>query len=786
MKRFFLRRRHRRRPQARHFAAGAVECFEDRRMLAATVIAELPDVLLSATSASSTLQLAEFFDDPAITGSTVEVGTPLGNIFIETYDRVTPLTTTNFLNLVDAGRYQDMFFHRSVNGFVLQGGGFTFPSTGTSTGTVASNGTVVNEFSNWFDPELGGLAEGTELNTRGTIAMAKLGGDPDSATTQWFISVADNSAILDPQNGGFTVFAHVLFDGMSVVDQLMALEVVNAGGVFAELPVINLSSGATSILRENLLLTTSARVQELTYSVTSVSKPELLTAAIVDGQLTVTALNPAAATGQTVQVTVTATDLQGNQVSSVADIYIGVTGPVVVTGPVNVTGVRPTITWTAASGAESYDLWISKMEDQNPAVVETAGVIRQNAITATSFTASSDLSTGIYRAWVRTRNGSTTGAWSTPFDFSVGLTTPGIVSNVTVSAVSGSATQAVIQWEAQTSASGYDVWINKVGQGTLQKTEWVSGTSFEFSVEPGAAYRVWVRGRNAGSVGDWSSGVLYTGSVAAPGPVIVRPIGTGGITTDARPVIAWSSSPTATTYDIWIAPAGSSQAAIRTTSATTSFQPDSDLAEGQYRVWVRAQNAGGNSAWSAPVTFGVRAGGPLQLTGPTGTNIPIRPTLTWSQGFAGSTYQLWVNQLSTGQRVIFETGLSGTSFTATADLAVGSYRAWVREVPASGPASVWSAAFGFVVGSAPDIPSLSTSVASGIPTFTWTTVSGAVRYELWVSLDGTGRVLLESQLTSLTFAATGLQAGSYRAWLRAYDANNAVGGWSSVSLFTIT
>jgi cyclophilin family peptidyl-prolyl cis-trans isomerase len=85
-------------------------------------------------------------------------------------------------------------------------------------------------------------------NIRGTIAMAKLGGDPNSATSEWFFNLADNSASLDfdpnnpndpTANGGFTVFGRVIGSGMDVVDSIAALTVMNFGSPFGALPVVS-------------------------------------------------------------------------------------------------------------------------------------------------------------------------------------------------------------------------------------------------------------------------------------------------------------------------------------------------------------------------------------------------------------------------------------------------------------------------------------------------------------------------------------------------------------------
>jgi peptidyl-prolyl cis-trans isomerase A (cyclophilin A) len=167
----------------------------------------------------------------------------VGEIDIELFYMETPLTVANFLSYVNAGRYNQSFIHRSVPGFVIQGGGFGL--SGNAIVSVPTNAAVPNE---------PGIS-----NLRGTVAMAKLGNDPNSATSQWFINLADNSANLDMQNGGFTVFGRVLGNGMVVADRIAGYQTYNAtaqlGGAFSNLPL-----RSNAFTRENLILFETARV----------------------------------------------------------------------------------------------------------------------------------------------------------------------------------------------------------------------------------------------------------------------------------------------------------------------------------------------------------------------------------------------------------------------------------------------------------------------------------------------------------------------------------------------
>jgi len=140
-------------------------------------------------------------------GTIATFETALGSFDVQLLDDETPITVQNFLNYVTDGDYTNSFFHRLAYGFVLQGGGFLCEAG----------------YYYYIEPDPNIPNEFHRSNVRGTIAMAKTEEGPDSATSQFFFNLADNSADLDHQNGGFTVFGYVLGDGMDVVDRLAGL-----------------------------------------------------------------------------------------------------------------------------------------------------------------------------------------------------------------------------------------------------------------------------------------------------------------------------------------------------------------------------------------------------------------------------------------------------------------------------------------------------------------------------------------------------------------------------------
>jgi len=249
------------------------------------------DISVNINNRTTSINLFNNFDDPFTTGIVANfklTDNSIGNgeINIVLFDQTgegAPITVDNFVNYVNRGSYVNSIIHRSVRSFVIQGGGFIVNNT--TLDLVETNPPIQNEFS------------ANRSNLRGTIAMAKLGNDPNSATSQWFFNLSNNSANLDNQNGGFTVFGEVLSpNDLNTVDAIASLPVVNASSVnpaFDTLPINpkNVDPNSPSLNEdEDFIRFQTITVQntpELTFSVENNSNPNVVTATIGNnGELT--------------------------------------------------------------------------------------------------------------------------------------------------------------------------------------------------------------------------------------------------------------------------------------------------------------------------------------------------------------------------------------------------------------------------------------------------------------------------------------------------------------------
>ena len=186
--------------------------------------------------ASLVFVISAVFSQAAIAGPKVEFKTTMGNFVVELDDAKAPKTSANFLNYVKSGFYNGTIFHRVIDGFMIQGGGFTADLVQKPT-----DAPVVSEANN-----------GLKNNTY-TIAMARTS-DPDSATSQFFINVKDNESLNYPNamGNGYTVFGKVI-SGTQTIDAIRKVPTMIASaprmGRMADVPSKTVTIESATILK---------------------------------------------------------------------------------------------------------------------------------------------------------------------------------------------------------------------------------------------------------------------------------------------------------------------------------------------------------------------------------------------------------------------------------------------------------------------------------------------------------------------------------------------------------
>ena len=293
------------------FTAGLPALWAD---LASPVIVQtLPDQIIARAGSAQTLNLGSYIQNPNVTGTAVRLFCQLGNlssgnIDIALTDSQTPLTVANFLTYLNGGAYTNTIIHRSVPGFIIQGGEYYFPNFDSLS----------------YTPMLAAVQnEPGVSNVAGTIAMAKVSGNVNSATNQWFINLVDNSSNLDNQNGGFTAFGHILGNGLNVANAIAALPYYNGDSVAPDWDTIPLTSttigdGNHGFLMTSFVTVSMTVVPGVTYTATS-GNTSLLTVGVSGNTLSVT---PSATNVGTTNITVTATDIEGNQLQTSFNVTV--------------------------------------------------------------------------------------------------------------------------------------------------------------------------------------------------------------------------------------------------------------------------------------------------------------------------------------------------------------------------------------------------------------------------------------------------------------------------------
>jgi len=283
----------------------------------APVVLGNPDPLILVDEPPIEVDLSAVFEDPDFIRAAT-ISTDFGDIKVGFYDGF-PITVSNFFAYAESDAWDGSFFHRMAklsNGenFVLQGGGFK-PGSDPGTYTrVTQSPAIMNEF------------DASRPNLAGTISMAKLGGDPDSATNQFFISLNDNRTILDGQNGGFTVFGRAA--AISPANRMSAMDrgdfTVDLDGTpqtLGDWPLKMIDENSPSF-DQLALMNDVFEIPTLAYSF-SFDGDDIVSAELaptLDAPLVITRNG----TAGTTLLTITATDLDGASVSTTLPITVSI------------------------------------------------------------------------------------------------------------------------------------------------------------------------------------------------------------------------------------------------------------------------------------------------------------------------------------------------------------------------------------------------------------------------------------------------------------------------------
>lgn len=379
----------------------------------------------------------------------------------------------------------------------------------------------------------------------------------------------------------------------------------------------------------------------------------------------------------------------------------------------------PTISWSPASGQSfhpdtKFTLWVNNLSTGE------ARVILEKEIAATSFTPETPLPQGRYAVWVQAISAvGIRSAWSARMVMNIDQPAPTktqLTGPVPASGESAVNTdQPTIQWDGVPEAATYEVWVNHRDSNTIRivhETN-VVGTSFVPTTGlPQGSYDAWVRGKNAaGEVGPWSNRFRFVLDVPTPTvPVITGPAPTtNGVVIDPTPIITWTESLPASTYDLQVEKVLTGSLVIDVSGVDAEqYQVVDQLEETTYRARVRAINSAGDiSAWSEWSSFRIdvpNATTPI-LIGPVSTVTTNEVTFEWRHARDTVQYELLVVNLLTGETVIqkrlFQLSQDGTRGLATETLQNGTYRFWVRAFNLQGTASGWSRSISFTVDGRP-------------------------------------------------------------------------------------
>lgn len=484
----------------------------------------------------------------------------------------------------------------------------------------------------------------------------------------------------------------------------------------------------------------------------------------------------------------------------------------------------PEITFNQIPDAVRYQVWISEIDPDTGLglgiVVNNANI---NAATANipgtdlaAFELTTPLAEGRYRVWVRAIDAvDNPGDWSTGSTFDIvrpTITGPALLTGTTFDST------PTITW-TDVGANQYQVWLTQLSgtdvNGTLLTAPQlvvntiVTGTSFVAPLLGDGVFRVWTRGvDDDGEAGLWSDPFTFRKDLRQ-GPIKESPINSVNVT-DRTPVFQWQAVEGAAFYDIWVNQVGGASQVIRAeniphvdgVASITFTDTDTVLNSAVYRWWVRAFNEDGQAtAWGNFAEFFIPV--PINAAPVNGTVVVTTnlPRFEWTGVPEYETYELWVNNLDSGQsRVLNVEGITETFFVPTEPLENANFRWWVRATDAVGNISQWSRPTDFSIDSSIDNAPVGIAPSQfafdNTPTFEFVGLPNVTEYELLIkNLSQRGQPEVFRQVITPTQDFFGnfefelpqtLSPATYRWWVRGVNADGTPGPYGQPLDFAVT
>ena len=410
-----------------------------------------------------------------------------------------------------------------------------------------------------------------------------------------------------------------------------------------------------------------------------------------------------------------APDGQRGVCSNVVNVSIGIRAPKL-TGSIDPATNLPTLQWNGIPGIEKYQIHLRNTN---------TGELKDFYVQGTSYVHESAIPGVTY--WYQVLAVNDRGHESTPSNM-VELTVPQPRPDVRVSLSSSG--KPVLRWTEIPGAYRYEVERRVGAQGEFTHLYTARGTSLTHgSAKPGEeyAYRVCTLAKD-GKRGAWSEIVSVTCTLARP-EVRVAP------RSDGKPVLSWDKIDGAVRYEVYVSVNGGDFQRLTAVSGTklnhTSAKSGNTYA---YQVRALAKNSDANSAWSETVEFemGIRGLAVPTLT-VTNKRTTGKPYLKWNKVEGAVAYEVCRATSKSGEYTYLWDG-SGTALTNGSAKAGTTYYYKVRAIAADGTKSAWSE----IKTRTCDLPcpNVTVKLRSGHPYLDWQTISGAVKYEVYCSVDG--------------------------------------------------